>query len=116
MSSETTPEIRKSNRGTAKHNYLDVPPIHANPDPRTLPSPQPVFTQTESRILNVLADGKPHKKKELIDCLMDEMSDKTNLWRHIHSLRKKIRPYGGSILCVFHMRQFCYQRVKLYNH
>lgn len=57
----------------------------------------PEFTPTEKRILNVLADGKPHEVEELRACLDDELAGETALMFHIFRIRKKLKPYGQYI-------------------
>ena len=73
----------------------------------------PVFTETEKKILLVLADGRPHRAEELMKCLTDELAEKYALWQHISRLRKKINPLGQDIVCVFVNRRNMYRHVRL---
>jgi DNA-binding response OmpR family regulator len=73
----------------------------------------PNFTRTEKRLLAVLSDGKAHPRHELMACLNDELSERVVLRVHFSQLRKKLRPLGQDILCVYHMRSFWYQHVRL---
>lgn len=57
------------------------------------------FTPTEVRILNVLADGHPHSKAELL-AVIDEQADANALRVHIHRIRKKLEPHNQTIDCV----------------
>jgi len=57
------------------------------------------YTPTETRLLNVLGDGKPHNRKELrLKCLNDELLE-SGLKMAISKLRKKINPIGQDIIC-----------------
>lgn len=58
------------------------------------------FTPTQKRILDVLADGLPHRRDELLDCLDDPLcSTRENLQAHLTRLRVKLRPAGHDIIC-----------------
>jgi len=69
------------------------------------------FTKTQLRILKVLADGKPHQRKELEACLCGPK--RSNLKPHLAAMRKLLRPQGQNILCVVHHRRFEYCWVQL---
>lgn len=60
----------------------------------------PDFTPTETRILNLLADGKPHARDELLACLWDELSGKAALLTHLTRIRRKLEPFGQTIRCL----------------
>lgn len=60
----------------------------------------PDFTPQESRILNKLADGRPHSRDELLECLDDELSDKISLLMSISRIRKKLKPHNQYIHCI----------------
>ncbi len=72
------------------------------------------FTPTESRMLEVLSDGKVHLRKELFDCLWDNdpQASRSNVNRHISSIRTKIKPIGGLIVCELVRRNIGYRHVK----
>lgn len=60
----------------------------------------PQFTRTQKIIIEVLSDGKPHSKQELMNrCGMDEQYCRTALNFHMTYLRQKIRPLGQDIVC-----------------
>ena len=71
------------------------------------------YTPTETAILNVLMDGKPHSKAELHKCLPDELSELNAVKRHIHELRKRLRPQGQDILLQFVEHTLHYRQVRL---
>lgn len=72
---------------------------------------EPIFTPTQRRMLEVLADGQPHTKKELHACLVDELGPLSNVEFHISEIRRAIKPFGEDILCVFFKRKKGYQLV-----
>lgn len=74
------------------------------------------FTKTELRMLVLLADGKPHTRKELHKCLEDEMGPLVNIKPHIQAIKRKIQPHGEDIVCVLGQRRIIsYRRVKVLN-
>lgn len=76
----------------------------------------PPFTPTERRMLAMLADGLPHRKKELHLCLGDELSDFSTVRVHIHNIRKKLRRYGQDIVCELSSRRIFYRHVRSLHH
>lgn len=48
-----------------------------------------LFTNAETRLLNVLADGQPHYTHELLKAI-DELASKDSLTKHISNLRTKL--------------------------
>lgn len=71
------------------------------------------LTPTQQRFLDVLGDGLPHSRDQLRNCLPDPLGDYSNVQLHISYLRKKLRPRGQDILCVFHQKSFYYRWVRL---
>ena len=69
------------------------------------------FTPTEQRMIDVLADGKPHRREELHACLGDELQPLTAIQMHICKMRKKL--VGHDILCVARNRSYYYQHVRI---
>ncbi len=59
----------------------------------------PNITPTQTRMLEVLADGLPHTRQELHKCLNDELSPLTAIHDPISKLRKVLRPIGQDIVC-----------------
>lgn len=54
------------------------------------------FTKTETKMLNVLADGKRHERDELCSCLpLGNGSVKS----HLYNLRKKLEASGTTVIC-----------------
>lgn len=70
------------------------------------------FTPTQQRIMNVLNDGLTHPKSELMACLDDEMSDKSNLSVHLTYLRRKLRKKGLEIVSSKHGGNTTYRLVR----
>lgn len=60
----------------------------------------PDYTPQEIRLLNALADGKPHSIDELMLVLWDEQSSKGALFKLISMVRKKLQPHGQYIRCL----------------
>ncbi len=71
------------------------------------------FTPVELRMLDVLADGMPHTRRELHACLEDDLGSLSNVQRHVHSIRKKLRPSGQDVVCVWSNGPVCYRQVRL---
>lgn len=57
------------------------------------------FTPTERRILDLLADGQLHNRKEVHACLDDDLANPTAIKFHISNMRKKLNPSGYDIFC-----------------
>ena len=66
------------------------------------------FTASQLEILKLLADGKPHGRKEILHAMGDQDQTLNNLRVHIHYLRKSLPP-GEDIVC----RDSRYTHVKL---
>jgi len=71
------------------------------------------FTPTQSKILQVLSDGLPHKFEELQAVLPDNLSDRKTLSNHLSGIRIRLRPRGEDIICQFILRQRQYRHVRL---
>ena len=71
------------------------------------------FTRTERRMMEILADGLPHSRRELHACLPDELGALKNIWTHLSRIRKKVRLKGEEIVCVIHNRTVHYRLVRL---
>lgn len=71
------------------------------------------YTITQVKMLAVLADGAPHARKELHNCLFDNLGPLSNIRAHITRLRKILRPQGQDIICELHGRTLCYRHIKL---
>ncbi len=51
------------------------------------------------RMLNLLADGRPHTAQELHGCLEDELGPVSNIEVHLSILRKALETRGEDITC-----------------
>lgn len=71
------------------------------------------FTPTQQRILEVLGDGMPHSRSELMKCIDDPLSDYTCLNNQLSKIRRKIRPKAREIVCETVHRQTHYRLVGL---
>jgi hypothetical protein len=58
------------------------------------------FTAQEKRILDMLADGRPHTMDELMGCLWDELTAKSSLIMAVCKIRAKLKPYHQYIHCI----------------
>lgn len=56
-----------------------------------------MFTPTEGRIIDLLSDGLPHHRKELMALLNDDRAEYKTLSVHIFRMRQKLRPHGQDI-------------------
>lgn len=59
-----------------------------------------LFTPTELRILEVLRDGRPKTKKEVMDSIDGEFTSASTYHKHIQRLREKLLMRGETILHV----------------
>lgn len=69
--------------------------------PEQLANGYPHLTPTEQRIIDLLKDGKPHDRKELIGLLGDDQASNPTISVHLKNVRKKIAPHGKLIIPVF---------------
>ena len=56
------------------------------------------LTKTQQLLMDVLQDGKPHTKEELLAVMIDPLSSIDMVKLHICLLRKKLRPNGHDVL------------------
>lgn len=72
------------------------------------------FTPTQQRILKVLQDGHPHPKRELNDCIDDELAAenrngcKKAITFHLSGIRKVLRPKGYDLVTTLGRGQIWY--------
>lgn len=71
------------------------------------------YTPTEQRILNLLADGLPHTRIEVFQCLWDDMGNLSNIRFHLSRLRGKLHRLGETIVCEIRNRRICYRHIRL---
>ena len=74
----------------------------------------PEWTKTEVKILNILADGHPHPREELFTCIDDDLANlKRQLAFHVCNIRRKLKPYGQTIVCQIGDAPISYRHVIL---
>jgi hypothetical protein len=71
------------------------------------------FVGIQRDIIDLLSDGRPHDREELITCIKDEFATRKDLNQHLTAIRKKIQPAGHDIVCVLKFRRVHYQHVML---
>ena len=69
------------------------------------------LTPTQIRMLEALADGLDHPRKDLEACLPDSLG--TRIDNHLVQIRKLLRPQGQDIACVVNCRRAFYRWVSL---
>lgn len=55
------------------------------------------LTKTQTKLMELLADGLPHPRKELLTCFRRERND-NNLNVHLWNLRQQLRSRGIGII------------------
>lgn len=73
------------------------------------------FSPTQQDLMEVLADGLPHRRQELLDCLDDPEKTRLTLKPYLYRLRQKLRVQGYDIVCEFRNRGFWFRLVGLIN-
>ena len=58
------------------------------------------LTPTQQRLMDVLQDGKPHTKEELLAVMIDPLTDVRVMQIHLSNLRKRLRPNGLDVFSV----------------
>lgn len=71
------------------------------------------FTPTEKRILDVLADGLPHRPHEIHSCLDDELSTIAAIKPHLSRIRPRLRIKGQDIICEYRDKLYWYRQIRL---
>jgi DNA-binding response OmpR family regulator len=64
-------------------------------------------------ILEILADGRPHRREQLLECIGDPLASRNNLNVHLSKIRKELRPKGEDIVCELRERKIHYRHVRL---
>lgn len=74
-----------------------------------------MFTPTEQRIIDLLSDGLPHARSELMGLLNDDMTTVKTLGMHIYRIRNKLAGHGQNIITevVGGRRQIHFRYVRL---
>lgn len=76
-----------------------------------LPVDTTKFTKTEQLILEVLSDGKPHHRSEIME--KADLMSMSSVSEHICRIRKKLVRVGQTIPCVLTGRKIHYQHLRL---
>ena len=71
------------------------------------------FTKTQARIFEVVRDGLPHQRTELLAAMEDTESTYRNVAVHVVAIRKLLRPKGQDIICELRNRRIYYRYVRL---
>ena len=72
-------------------------------------------TPTQRRMLELLADGRPHTRAELHRLLWDEQSSLGAVRRQLCEARKVVRAQGGEIICQLVNGYICYRHLRNVN-
>lgn len=70
------------------------------------------LTTIERKMYNILVDGDLHSRKELHDCLYEDMSPLQNIKAHVCNLRKKLEARGLEIICRKTTHGYYYRMVR----
>ena len=81
------------------------------PFPRT---PE-TLTETQRRIFALLADGRPHTKREIHGMLNDELAELRNVNTQVSLIRAKIRPRGLDILVQYVKKSIHFRMVQTFG-
>lgn len=74
------------------------------------------LSPVQRRMLAVLADGEPHHKKELFDCLDDNLANPAAIKVHLSGIRKALKAHGHTVVCeLVNLRAVRYRWVRLLN-
>lgn len=77
------------------------------------PALRPDLTHVQYRILRLLGDGMDHTINELHECLDDDLGPLRNVYAHVSTLRRIIRPRGLDIISGRKRRGAIYRMVRL---
>jgi DNA-binding response OmpR family regulator len=70
------------------------------------------WSKTEQKIYDTLCDGRVHKFEELYEHLTNGDCSRDAVSAHVGRMRKKLRPRGLDIVCVFRNRKTQYQMIR----
>lgn len=71
------------------------------------------LTPTEQKIIDLLSDGLPHQRADVLKCVNDRLADLHTLAVHMFNIRRKVRPFGKDVLLVTRKGGYHYQYVIL---
>ena len=69
------------------------------------------WTPTQRRLMDVLGDGEPHTREQLVACLEDSQSEWRNVNPHLVAIRKRLRLERQDVICQVLKRQFLYRLI-----
>jgi len=70
-----------------------------------------VFSEQQQRIIDFLADGKPHKRSEVIACIGDSLADRVSLQQYLTRIRKRL-PQGEEIIAQYLHRTVHFRHIR----
>lgn len=73
------------------------------------------LTPTQRKIMDLLNDGEPHVRADLLACLWDELGSLGTVRVHVHHLRKLLKPLDRDIVTRMIGRTLYYQQVRIYR-
>src|SRR5258708_6545234 len=73
------------------------------------------FSPIQKRILDLLADGLPHPRKDVWECLQDQLAPRTSVAPHIFFIRAKLRQLGQDIITETTGKAIFYRHVRFLN-
>jgi len=71
------------------------------------------YTPIEQRIIDLLSDGLPHDRYDLLECLRDKQASLNSLAAAIMRLRPKVRELGQEIVTELFRGSIAYRHVLL---
>ena len=73
-----------------------------------------VYTEKQKSLLQLLADGLPHRVRDVkVHLGYDEFDSKAAMHMQVSNLRKLLRPQGQDIICEYRERSYWYRQVRL---
>ncbi len=73
------------------------------------------FSPIQQDLMEVLVDGRPHRRQELLDCLDDPEKTRLTLKPYLYKIRQKLRPQGYDIVCELRNNSVWFRLVGLIN-
>jgi len=70
------------------------------------------FTPTQERLVRAIADGKGHRRDELLKCLDDPLATMQNLYQQMSRLRIKLLTHDLDVVYVCEGRKRFYRLVR----
>ena len=70
------------------------------------------LSPTEQRIYDLLADGEPHRKEEVLSVFDDELATNNQLYVTVYKLKLKLRTVGEDLIAQSFGKWVGYRRVR----